>query len=51
MYDYMGTAIEKHGPEMVGACSKVVAYEMTDEKKTIVIDLKSSPNGQIFMKQ
>ena len=50
MYDYMGDAIDKHGPEMVDACNKVVAYEMTDQQKTIVIDLKHAPNGNVFIK-
>ena len=33
---------------MVRDLNKVVAYEMTDQNKIVVIDLKTSPNGNIF---
>ena len=49
MYDYFGSTLDKHGAKMVKDCNKVVAYEISDQKKTIVIDLKSSKTGKVFV--
>ena len=48
MYDVFSDSINKEGGKMVKDLNKVVAYQMTDQNKIVVIDLKNKPNGHIF---
>lgn len=48
MYDVFSSSIDKEGNKMVKDCNKIVAYQMTDQNKIVVIDLKSNPKGHIF---
>lgn len=47
MYDDFSVAIDRHGDKMVSSLNGVVAYELIDEDKRIVIDMKNS-RGRVY---
>jgi putative sterol carrier protein len=49
MYDGFTNVMKKHGDKMVSNLNKVVAYELTDIDKKIVLDMKNHEKGQVYM--
>jgi hypothetical protein len=49
MYDGFTNVMQKHGESMVKNLNRVVAYELTDVDKRIVLDMKNHQKGQVYM--
>ena len=45
MYDGFTNVMKKHGESMVKNLNKVVAYQLTDVDKRIVLDMKNHQKG------
>ena len=45
MYDGFTNVMKKHGDKMVSNLGKVVAYELTDIDKKIILDMKNHDKG------
>ena len=48
MYDGFTNVVAKHGENMVKSMNKVIAYELTDVNKRIVIDMKNHQKGEVY---
>ncbi len=49
MYDDFSMVMGKYGESMVKSMNKVIAYELTDVNKRIVLDMKYHQKGMVYM--